>query len=76
MRTIQAARMALAYASMASAFLITPDGSRAGTLDALRASNALVRRTVLDNGLICLVKEDHSAPVVAVQIWRPPWPLN
>lgn len=69
MRTMQASRMALAYVSMASALFISPGGSRAGTLDALRASNAQVRRTVLDNGLVCLVKEDHSAPVVAVQIW-------
>jgi zinc protease len=43
--------------------------SSAGPLDALRASNASVRRTVLDNGMVCLVKEDPSAPVVAVQIW-------
>jgi len=39
------------------------------SLDRLRASNDGLRREVLDNGLICLVKEDTSAPVVAVQIW-------
>ena len=38
-------------------------------LAALKGSNAGIRRFVLDNGLICLVKEDHSAPVAAVQIW-------
>lgn len=35
----------------------------------LKQSNDGLQRTVLDNGLVCLVKEDHSAPVVAVQIW-------
>ncbi len=38
-------------------------------LQALEQSNAQVQRFVLDNGMICLVKEDHSAPVAAVQIW-------
>jgi zinc protease len=38
-------------------------------LEALRQSNAGVRRILLDNGMIALLKEDASAPVVAVQIW-------
>ena len=38
-------------------------------LEALKKSNARIRRFVLDNGAVCLVKEDHSAPVAAVQIW-------
>lgn len=38
-------------------------------LEALKTSNAQLHRFVLDNGTICLVKEDHSAPVAAVQIW-------
>ena len=38
-------------------------------LAALEKSDSQLVRTVLDNGTICLVKEDHSAPVVAVQIW-------
>jgi zinc protease len=38
-------------------------------LSVLEKTYSEVRRTVLDNGMICLVKEDHSAPVVAVQIW-------
>ena len=47
-----------------------PSASPAATpLDALRQSNAGLRRTVLDNGAVCLVKEDRSAPVVSVQIW-------
>jgi len=38
-------------------------------LEILRDSNAQLHRFVLENGMICLVKEDHSAPVAAVQIW-------
>ena len=38
-------------------------------LETLKQSNARLHRFVLDNGVICLVKEDHSAPVAAVQIW-------
>ncbi len=38
-------------------------------LEALKQSNDRVDRFTLDNGMICLVKEDHSAPVVAIQIW-------
>lgn len=38
-------------------------------LETLKKSNAQLRRFVLENGAICLVKEDHSAPVAAVQIW-------
>jgi len=35
----------------------------------LRDSNRALRRFELDNGMVCLVKPDHSAPVVAIQIW-------
>lgn len=38
-------------------------------LDTLRKSNESLHRFVLDNGLVCLVKEDRSAPVCSVQIW-------
>lgn len=38
-------------------------------LKTLEESNQSLRREVLDNGMICLVKEDHSAKAVAVQIW-------
>ncbi|MCS6771771.1 MAG: insulinase family protein [Kiritimatiellae bacterium] len=41
----------------------------AGPLDALRAANDPLRRVVLENGLVCLIKPDSSAPVVSVQIW-------
>ena len=44
-------------------------GSTSTQMDVLKASNRNLRRVVLDNGMICLVKEDHSAPVVSVQIW-------
>ncbi|MBN1676524.1 MAG: insulinase family protein [Kiritimatiellae bacterium] len=38
-------------------------------LAALERSNAQLRRFVLDNGMVCLVKEDRTAPVVSIQIW-------
>jgi zinc protease len=38
-------------------------------LQVLEDANAALSRVVLDNGAVCLIKEDHSAPVVAVQIW-------
>jgi len=38
-------------------------------LAALEKAHAHIHRFVLDNGMICLVKEDHSAPVAAIQIW-------
>ena len=44
-------------------------GTPLNPLQVLEQSNAQVQRFVLDNGMICLVKEDHSSPVAAVQIW-------
>lgn len=38
-------------------------------VDTLRRAHEGLRRTVLDNGMVLLVKEDHSAPVVAIQVW-------
>lgn len=38
-------------------------------LEVLRQANEGLHRFVLDNGMIGLVKEDRSAPVVAIQIW-------
>lgn len=35
----------------------------------IEKSFARIERTVLDNGMTCLIKEDHSSPVVSVQIW-------
>ncbi len=41
----------------------------AAALSTLRKSNERLVRFVLDNGMTGLVKEDHSAPVVSIQIW-------
>ena len=38
-------------------------------VDVLKTSNAGIRRLVLDNGLIVLLKQDRSAPLVAIQYW-------
>lgn len=40
-----------------------------GAVETLRRAHEGLRRTVLDNGMVLLVKEDHSAPVVAIQLW-------
>ncbi|MCK5850313.1 MAG: insulinase family protein [Kiritimatiellae bacterium] len=39
------------------------------SLAAIRRTNESLKRIVLENGLICLLKKDASAPVVSVQIW-------
>jgi len=41
----------------------------ASALATLRQSNDRLARFILDNGMTCLLKEDHSAPVVSIQIW-------
>lgn len=38
-------------------------------VDVLKTANAGGRRLVLDNGLVVLLKEDRSAPLVAIQYW-------
>ena len=38
-------------------------------VDVLKTSNAGIRRLVLDNGLVVLLKEDRSAPMLALQFW-------
>ena len=48
---------------------VAPARGETAPLDVLKQSNAGLRRFVLDNGMIGLVKEDRSAPVAAVQIW-------
>jgi len=63
-------RFALCATLVIAGQLVTADASFAQTpLDVLHESNALLHKFVLENGMIGLVKEDHSAPVVAVQIW-------
>lgn len=64
-------RHPLRFALLAT-FMLAPffmKNTSAGTLDVLRNSNEQLRRVVLDNGMVCLIKPDASAPVVAVQIW-------
>ena len=41
----------------------------ARALAVLEKANSSLKRVVLENGTICLIKEDRSAPVVAVQVW-------
>jgi len=60
--------MCLTNSVTSCARLKSPDVT-ASALAALEKSNDGLHRFVLDNGMICLVKEDHSAPVVSVQIW-------
>ena len=38
-------------------------------VDVLKTANEGIRRFVLDNGLVVLLKEDRSAPMVALQFW-------
>ncbi len=38
-------------------------------LETLQKAHAGVRRFTLENGMICLVKEDRAAPIVSIQIW-------
>ena len=38
-------------------------------VDVLKTSNQGIRRLVLDNGLIVLLKQDRSAPLAAIQYW-------
>lgn len=58
-------------ALICACFALSPlmKNASAGTLDVLRESNESLRRIVLDNGMVCLIKPDASAPVAAVQIW-------
>lgn len=55
--------------SLMTASRPAPAQSATDPLEALRRSNEGVRRILLDNGMVCLVKRDASAPVAAVQIW-------
>ncbi len=38
-------------------------------LDAVKQAAGRIMRFTLDNGMICLVSEDRSAPMVSIQIW-------
>jgi zinc protease len=61
--------LALSRGLVAALVIPLMNTSPARTLEILRESNARLRRVVLDNGMVCLIKPDASAPVVAVQIW-------
>jgi len=39
------------------------------SVDVLKTANEGIRRVVLENGLTVLLKEDRSAPMVAIQFW-------
>ncbi len=45
------------------------DATGAAALKTLKQSDDKISRFPLDNGMTCLLKEDHSAPVVSIQIW-------
>ena len=60
--------MCATHSVTSCAQLKAPDVT-ASALSALEKSNAGLHRFVLDNGMICLIKEDHSAPAVSIQIW-------
>lgn len=63
--TINNGLAALAFFLLMHPFVnASPEG-----IEQLRQLNAPLHREVLDNGMVVLVKPDHSAPVVAVQIW-------
>ena len=40
-----------------------------GTITVAAESSLPVCKTILDNGLTILIREDHSAPVVSAQAW-------
>lgn len=48
---------------------VAADKTGESALGILQQSNDRIQRFSLDNGLTLLVKEDHSAPVVSIQIW-------
>ncbi len=50
-------------------FILPMQNASAVSLEVLRESNSRLRRVVLENGMVCLIKQDRSAPVAAVQIW-------
>ncbi|MFO7871288.1 MAG: pitrilysin family protein [Kiritimatiellia bacterium] len=52
-----------------SAGLPRRSGIAEESLSLIRKTNAELQRFCLTNGMTCLVREDHSAPVVSIQIW-------
>lgn len=63
------AAIAVVISSTFMAYALAGSSADTTAIQVIKQSNEKLRRFVLDNGMICLVKEDHSAPVAAVQIW-------
>ena len=59
----------LACVFMLGCVLDAAAGTAGDPVAVIEKSFASIQRTVMDNGMTCLIKEDHSAPVVSVQIW-------
>ncbi len=60
----------LLFFSLCFAALLAHAGNDApDRLDRIKQANKTLRRFVLDNGVVCLVREDNSAPAVSLQIW-------
>lgn len=72
-RTKKSVLLALTAACLALAGGCTtglkPASPATSILAVLEDSNAQLDRFVLENGMVCLLKADHSAPVVSVQVW-------
>lgn len=64
----RAHRVLLSFLLLALTGSLAPAAPRT-PIEVLRETNAGLQRHVLDNGMIVLLHEDHSAPVVAVEIW-------
>jgi zinc protease len=45
------------------------DQAVASAIEALRREHAQLHQLTLDNGMVCLLKRDTSAPVVSIQMW-------
>ncbi|NQT93737.1 MAG: insulinase family protein [Lentisphaerae bacterium] len=69
-------RAAIAIALLLAGGVPAAGSSRSKSADAARRAievleetNAGLRSFVLPNGMTCLVREDHSAPAVSIQVW-------
>ena len=63
------ASVALLFAIPTATFGADKNMADEHLLDVIRTTNDDLKREVLPNGMVLLVKEDHSAPVASVQIW-------
>ncbi len=48
---------------------VRADAAPADPLAVLQSNNARLQRSVLDNGMVVLIKEDSAAPMAAIQLW-------